>query len=152
MTIEQILGSTNPAEELKNRFLSKSLKLRVASIFSNISIRFIEEVQRAAVSIADSSLATNGLTCCCKCDSEESSEESSEKIQFSEEDKVELFKALKEASFNALEIYKKTLDCIFRDDTGKKEEIQQQPKIEIEVTSTPAQEASVQTNKNYFGY
>lgn len=148
MTIEQILGSTNSAEELQNRFLSKSLKSRAASTFSNISTRFIEEVQRAAVSIADSSLATNGMPCCCKCDSEESSE----KIQFSEEDKVELFKVLKEASFNALEMYKKTLDCVFGDDTGKKEETQQQPKIEIEVTSTPTQEASVQTDKNYFGY
>ena len=148
MTIEQILGSTNSAEELQNRFLSKSLKSRAASTFSNISTRFIEEVQRAAVSIADSSLATNGISCCCKCDSEESSE----KIQFSEEDKVELFKVLKEASFNALEKYKKTLDCVFGDDTGKQEETQQQPKIEIEVTSTPKQEASVQTDKNYFGY
>jgi len=145
MTIEQILGSTNSAEELKNRFLIKSVKSRASNVFNAMSMRFMEDVQRIAMGIADSSLATDGMTCCCKCDSEENSE----KIQFSEEEKVELFKALKVAAENALELYKKTIDYTFGDKTEKVE----QPKVEIEVTSTPVQEkeASVQTN-NYFGY
>ena len=85
MTIEQILGSTNSAEELKNRFLIKSAKSRAANAFNAMSMRFMEDIQRIAMGIADGSLATNGMTCCYKCDSEENSE----KIQFSEEEKVD---------------------------------------------------------------
>ena len=144
MTIEQILRSTNSAEELKNRFLIKSAKSRIANTFNGMYTKFMEDIQRTAMGIADGSLVLDQSCCRPVC----SDESEPEKIQFSEDEKIELFKALKVASENALELYKKTIDCAFGNETEKKE----QPKVEIEVTSTPAQEASVQTNKNYFGY
>lgn len=144
MTIEQILRSTNSAEELKNRFLIKSAKSRAANTFNGMSTKFMEDIQRAAMGIADGSLVLDQSCCRPVC----SDEAEPERIQFSEDEKVELFKALKAASENALELYKKTIDCAFGNETEKKE----QPKVEIEVTSTPAQEKEASVQTNYFGY
>ena len=148
MTIEQILGSTNSAEELKNRFLAKSLSSRFTTTFNNVKSNFLENVQRNAVSIADGSIITNGCLC--------SREESENQPEFSDEDKKELFAALKSASLNALEIYKKYLDGIFGNEETKEEqkssedEQDEQPKkVEIELTSTPVQS---QPQITYFGY
>lgn len=134
MTIEQILNNTNSAEELKNKFLARITKARLVSSFSRAKTDFLENIQRTLNSITD------GTITCSYCPNPDEKQ-----AVFSEEDKKELFQAVKAAALNALEVYKKSLDCIFKNDNSKEEE--QPQKTEIEFVSTPVQE-----QLNYFGY
>lgn len=139
MTIEQILNNTNSAEELKNKFLARITKTRLVSSLSRAKTDFLENIQRTLNSIAD------GTITCSYCPNPD---EEVKQSAFSEEDKKELFQAVKAAALNALEVYKKSLDCIFKNDNPDNSKEEEQPqKTEIEFVATPVQE-----QLNYFGY
>lgn len=146
MTIEQILNGTNsvPVDELKNRFLAKSIRSGITSRVEGAKQCFMENIERAVMRIADNSIISYyGPSYV--------GEQERQQLTLSDEDKVELIKGLKEIAFKQLSAYKNSIDYVFG---NEKTEVSEKPaqsepekKVEVEIEA-PA----VQAVKQMFGY
>lgn len=146
MTIEQILNGTSnvPTDELKNRFLEKTIRSGIQSRISRIPSDYLENIERVVMSIADGTVVNGYCRQVCM------GETPKPQIALSEEDKMELIKGLKQICVNQIENYKNNLDYIFGNSSKTSEPVQQpvEKKVEVEIEAKPAE-----TNQpTYFGY
>lgn len=141
MTIEQLLnGNSIPVDELKNRFLVKSIKTNISRSLQEFPSQIISKVESLLVKVADGSICKNDY-CCVGPNMDNNSS-----MDIPDELKPELIKAIKEVALKQLEEYKRVVDSIFNDSKAS-EEKPEEKKIEIEVETKP-----VVSKPEYFGY
>ena len=151
MTIEQILNGTNsvPTDELKNRFLEKTIRSEIQGRMSSMPSDFLNQIENAIMRIADGTIVKSycrpvavGEAYC------------SVQPELTEQDKTDLIKGLKKICEDQLENYKNSLDYIFGNSSKSSEPAQQpaEKKVEIKIEAKPEVAASVDTQPNYFGY
>lgn len=140
MTIEQLLsGNSIPVDELKNRFLVKSIKTNISRSLQEFPSQIISKVESLLVKVADGSICKNDY-CCAGPNMDNNS------MEIPDELKPELIKAIKEAALKQLEEYKRVVDSIFSD-SKVSEEKPEEKKVEIEIEAKPAV-----SKPEYFGY
>lgn len=147
MTIEQILNGTNsvPTDELKNRFLEKTIRSEIQGRMSSAPSDFLNQIENAIMKIADGTIVRN------YCHPVAVGEvDSSVQLELSEQDKADLIKSLRKVCEDQLENYKNNLDYIFGNSSKPSEQQPAEKKVEIEIK--PEAAASVVTKPNYFEY
>lgn len=144
MTIEQLLSGNNvPANELKNRFLVKSIKTNIVRSLQDFPSQLLDKVEKLIVRVADGSICKNDY-CCMGANTPEATT-----MVLPEELKPELIKAIKETALKQLDEYKRMVDTIFSDSSKVSKPVKHpvEKKVEIEIEAKPIVSAP-----DYFGY